>query len=107
MYHEVNGLISFLLDDDGGSHYTTLSMGYDIHQNFNLGVDYLYDKTGNNDVKKGLTLYFRTDHKISASKYGQSWRQFWWFAAGATWPNCGSSEVTDILRDPYGICKYR
>lgn len=109
MYRDVKGLMSFLLDDDNGDHYASLAMGYAMDQDRpfkGLGVDYLYDTTGLPDVSKGLTLYFRADQTKSVDKYGPGWRPFWWFSAGVSWP-CESSEITDILRDPYGMCKTR
>ena len=110
MYRDVKGLKSFLLDNDNGDYYATLAMGYAMDQDrpFNgLGVDYLYDIKGTPDTSKGLTLYFRADRTRSVGKYGQDWRPFWWFSAGATWPKCSSSDITDVLRDPYGTCKTR
>ncbi len=47
-------------------YYATLCMGYAMDQDRpfkGLGVDYLYDIKGTPDVSKGLTLYFRADHK--------------------------------------------
>lgn len=110
MYRDVKSFKSFLLGDDNGDYYATLSMGYAKDQDRpfrGLGVDYLYDINDIPDVNKGLTLYFRADHKKRVSKYGSGWRPFWWFSAGATWPKCKASEVTDVLRDPYGTCKDR
>ena len=110
MYREVKGLKSFLLDDDNGDHYATLAMGYAMDRDRpfkGLGVDYLYDITGTPNVSKGLILYFRADHTRSIDKYGPRWQLFWWFSSGAIWPKCSASEITDVLRDPYGTCKAR
>ena len=110
MYRDVKGLMSFLLDDDGGDYYATLSMGNAMDQDrpfTGLGVDYLYDIKGTPDVSKGLTLYFRADHQRAVTKYGLGWQPFWWFSTGSIWPKCRSSDVTDVLRDPYGTCKNR
>ena len=103
LYRDAKGYKTVLLDDNNGDHYNTLSMGHALHKQ-GLGVDYLNDTTQYPSISKGLTLYFRSRGQRNATKYGKSWKGFWWFTSGATWPNNAS---TDVLAHPYGACSNR
>ncbi|XP_046861704.1 uncharacterized protein LOC124454990 [Xenia sp. Carnegie-2017] len=100
LYRDAKGYKTVLLDDDNGDHYNTLSMGHALYKQ-GLGVDYLNDTTHYPSISKGLTLYFRSRGQRNATKYGKSWKGFWWFTSGATWPKSAS---TDVLAHPYGTC---
>ena len=110
MYREQNGVKSILLDDDNCDCLSTLSMGHGMcnaghstaYGAANVyGVDKLHDPACNGPKPSaGLTLYFRTERKLSLEEFGGDWRAFWWWTKDAAWP----AQVRDVLENANGAC---
>ena len=111
MYRDQNGVKSFLLDDDNCDCQSTLSMGHGMclaghNSKFSkanvFGVDKLYDPGCRGPSPDyGLSLYFRTSKELTLDNFGGSWRAFWWYEAGISWPK----KEADVFGSEYGSCK--